>query len=54
MKRPTLPRPDPSDLHFYGGLALLGWGCWQVAPWLAAVVVGAVLVLLVVPIRRLL
>jgi len=55
MWRPRLPRPSapsPDDCHFYGGLALVGWGCWQVSEPLAAVVVGAALVLVKIPLAR--
>lgn len=34
------------DLHLYGGLALAGWGGWQLSPGLALVGLGLVLFLL--------
>lgn len=56
MRRPRLPKPpsppSPDDCHFYGGLALVGWGVWQWEPAAAAVVVGAALVLVKIPLAR--
>ena len=34
---------DVRDLHCYGGLALVGVGCWIYAPGASLIVVGAAL-----------
>ena len=53
MRRPRLPRPKlpaSDDLHFYGGLIILGWGVEQQHAGVA--LVGLVLVLTVLPLRK--
>jgi uncharacterized membrane protein len=42
-----LTRPDVLvDLHIYGGLAVAGWGGWQLSPPWTAVALGLLLVAL--------
>lgn len=44
--------PSGDDVLLLAGLGLIGWGAWQIAPGLAGLIVGVLLVLLVVPLRR--
>ena len=37
---------DIRDFFVFGGLALLGSGLWMLAPWLALIIVGALMFLM--------